>query len=290
MVSHKVFKRVLGEYFRYILTAEGSCGNECCFDLPFNSVWFNLIDLDDYFDESDIPHLYHKYFTKIDPDIKRNVLERFPHLEPYFKENLWFQRKEPSTITLTRNVSKSTSNASKSSFKSGKSNHEYTNPSTSGYKSSDSQNSPIGSRANSPTPTQENRPIKNLSLLRNNSVNSTENEVIVIQEPNRYNFRQRPRKNICKNIGQPKRKYNKRLKLYSYLNELPDNLPPLKPHESNLILQSIDGRQITDLNIPLPICKSIFKQCRTVNPITKRYTAYVDDGSEHVPLNIHLKY
>lgn len=324
MVSHKIFKRVLAEYFRYILTIEGGCGNECCFDIPGNTIWFNLLYLDDYFDKSYIPSITYKYFTKIDPVIKREILERFPHLKPYFKENLWFQIKDPTTSTLTSDsitsvltsdpitsiltsdpiTSNLTSNSSKSMasrYKSGNTfNTECFEPSTSGYRSPGTQslqNSPVGSRSNSPIPTniQENNQInqrKNLSAQRSNSVNSTESEESVIEQRRRYNFRKKPRKKTCnlKKTTKPKRKYNKRLKLYTYMNELPENLHHLKPHESNLILQSIDGRQINDLNVPLPICKTIFKQCRTVNPVTKRYTSYEDDGSENIPFNIHLRY
>lgn len=297
MVSHKVFRRVLKEYFRYILTIEKGCGNECCFNLPFDSIWFNLIYLGDYFDESDINVISHKYFRKIDPDIKRDILARFQNLEPYFKENLWFQKNEPSAPTFTYNFSKSKPSRSGKPYDF---THRYSKPSTSGYKSpgmQSPQNSPIGSRENSPIPTsiQENNSInhrKKLSLQRHNSVNSTENEVHVIEQPKRNNFRQKTRKKTgnFRNTTQPKRKYNKRLQTHPYLNELPENLPPLKQHESNLILQSIDGRQITDLNVPLPICKTVFKQCRKKNPVTKRYTVFEDDGSENVPFNIYLKY
>lgn len=142
MVSHKIFKRVLVEYFRYILIIEGSCGNECCLYLPDNTIWFNLLHLDNYFHESDIPSISCKYFKKIDPDIKSNILERFPHLKPYFKEHLWFKKKDP-----TYNIKSSTSNSSMaSSFQSGKSSPEYHKPSTLGYKSpvtQSLQNSPI---------------------------------------------------------------------------------------------------------------------------------------------------
>lgn len=294
MVSHKIFKRVLAEYFRYILTIEGSCGNECCLYLPDNTIWFDLLHLDDFFHKSDIPSISYKYFKKIDPDIKRNILERFPHLKPYFKEHLWFQKKNPTT---SYNIKSLTSNSLiASSFESGNASPEYHTPSTSGYKSpitQSLQNSPIGSRANSPINMQENNPVhQRKNVHRSNSVNSIQSEENVIEQPRRYNFRQKSRKktHTVKKTTYPKRKCNKRLKLYTYLNDLPDNLPPLKPHESNLILQSIHGRPITDLNVPLPICKTIFKQCRTKNPVTKRYTFYENDGSENRPFNINLRY
>lgn len=292
MVSHKIFRRVLKEYFRYVLTLEKGCGNECCFNLPFDSIWFNLIYLDDYFDATDIPVISHLYFRKIDPNIKRDILARFQNLEPYFKESLWFQKKEPETPTFTYNFSKSKASRSGKPYDFS---HRYSKPSTSGYnspKTQSNQSSPMGSRENSPTPTNSIHHRKNLSLQRHNSVNSTENEVHVIQQPRQYNFRQKTRRKTghSRNTTQPKRKYNKRLQTHPYLNELPENIPPLKPHESNLILQSTDGRQITDLNVPLPICKTVFKQCRRKNPVTKRYTAFEDDGSENVPFNIYLRY
>lgn len=292
MVSHKIFRRVLKEYFRYVLTLEKGCGNECCYPLSSDSIWFNLIQLHKYFNERDIPLISYTYFRKIDPNIKRDILARFQNLEPYFEESLWFQRNEPETPTFTYNFSKSKASRSGKPYDFS---HRYSKPSTSGYNSPGTQShqsSPIGSRENSPTPTNLTHHRKNLSLQRHNSVNSTENEEHVIQQPKRYNFRQKKRKKTghSRNTTQSKRKYNKRLQTHPYLNELPENIPPLKPHESNLILQSIDGRQITDLNVPLPICKTVFKQCRKKNPVTKRYTTFEDDGSENVPFNIYLRY
>lgn len=295
MVSHKIFKRVLKEYFRYILMIEKECGNECCVDIPFDSIWFNLEYLHDYFDESEISEICYKYFRKIDPVIQKEILQNFPNLEPYFNENLWFQKNEPTTPISISHFPKWTSKSSKLSV----SNYNYFEPSASGYsspESNSSQNSPVGSRESSPVPTNRQeknstRKIKRVLVQQNHSVNSTDSEEEhVIKKPRRYNFRQKPRKrnfNFQKRTL-PKRKYNKRLKLHAYLNELPNNFTPLQPHESNLILKSDDGRQITDLNLPLPICKNIQKQCRKKNPITKRFSALEDDGSENVPLNMYL--
>lgn len=293
MVSHKIFKRVLKEYFRYILDIEKGCGNECCFNLPFDTIWFNLIYLEDYFDASDIPRISARYFRKIDPDIKSKILGKFKNLEPYFNENLWFQKKEPTTPSFINHYPR----WENISLQPSTSNHKNLKPSTSGYNSPESyssQNSPVGSRENSPVPTNRQeknlmRKRKRISVEQSNSVNSTDNEEEhVIQKPKRYNFRQKPRKRNFQKTTQPKRKYNKRLKLHAYLNELPNYFTPLQPHESNLILKSDDERQITDLNLPLPICKTIRKQCRKKNPITKRFTALEDDGSENVPLDMYL--
>lgn len=375
MVSHKIFKRVLKEYFRYILIIEKDCGYECCIHIPSDSIWFNLANLHDYFQDFEISYICYKYFRKIDPNIQRDILQQFPKLEPYFDESLWFQKNEPPSPISLRHFPIWTSKSSKLSVtnldhsepsssdasteiysyqnspigsrenspirttkkrklsnqqinstskrkkvsiankSSSAFNDDYLHqPSTSGYRPPviySFQNSPTGSRENSPIPisipennltttkrkrssVQTNNATnkrKKLSIQQHDSVNETENEVHVIKQPRRYNFRQKAKKAIShpQKTAQPKRKYKKRAKGYAHLNELPPDSPPLRPHESNLILQSIDGTPITDLNIPLPVCKKIRTQCLNINPITKRYTAYEDDDSENIPLNIYLK-
>lgn len=346
MQIENIFLKVLTQYFLEVLKVERKNTNSGTFHIPIDNVFFYLNDLEYYFKESELLRICEQYFTKINKKIKNKVLKKYPNLECYFKEHFWKNPKKYSLKTTNAHYSRILTDPNQLIFSETLQNPIQT---TSGYRSSETksnQNSPDGSRCNSPLPEEnvdifrnlQNEPFesragspipkdnilfndeRNTSNDERNSFNdvrnsfndvrntsnderNTSNDERICSRENKnrfrkksksskqlYNLRQTQNFTTRQNNVQTKRKYCKRLKLYPYMNQLPDTLPFLKPNESTLLLQAINGSDIDDLNVPLPICKTIFKQCRKVNPVTKRYTPYEDDGSENIPFHITLKY
>lgn len=319
MQIENIFLKVLTQYFLEVLKVERKNSNSGTFHIPIDNVFFYLNDLEYYFKESELLRICEQYFTKINKKIKNKVLKKYPNLECYFQEHFWKKPKKYSLKKTNAYYSRILTDPNQLIFSETLQNPIQT---TSGYRSPETQtnqNSPDGSRCNSPLPEEnvdifrnlQNEPFESRagSPIPNNERNSFNNErnisnderICSRENKNRfrkksnsskqlYNLRQTQNFTTRQNNVQTKRKYCKRLKLYPYMNQLPDTLPFLKPNESTLLLQAIDGSDIDDLNVPLPICKTIFKQCRKVNPVTKRYTPYEDDGSENIPFHITLKY
>lgn len=333
MAGKKYFKRVLAQYLKYILQREKGFKNKYAIDFG-DLIWYNTEGLDSYFNDAEIPRILNRYFVKIDPKMKSDIVKRYPDLKKYFNEDLWHSETDnlsavdyskPSTSGYrspgTQSIQNSPIRNSKTVppliitrhfVRKGKNNdtlvakyyvrRKKNTPGSSPERSI----SPVRSRSNSP----ERSPVRSLSNSPERSpVQSRSNSPESSPVQSRSNSRERspiqsrsnsPKRSTVKKqlrkkkksrrVQQPKRKYRKRLKLYPYLNELPDDVPSLKPNESVLLLQSLDGQDLNNLNLPLPICKTIRKQCRTYNPNTKRFNAYEDDGSDNIPLHLSLKY
>lgn len=314
MQIENIFLKVLTQYFIEVLKEEKENSNFGNYHIPTDNLFFYLNDLEIYFKESELLRICNQYFKKINKKIKNRVLLEYPHLKGYFKEHFWKNPIEYSLTTTKTHYSQNLPLTEPHQLEFSE-NSQNSKATTSGYRSPGTQSyhgSPVESRCNSPLPeencdfSRQNAPVESRAgspipedniLFNNDQRNDHETESRTQNSSSkqpRYNLRQRRQnKNItttAQNNGQSKRKYRKRLKLYSYLNQLPDGLPSLKPNESILLLKSIDGSDLHDLNVPLPICKTIFKQCRKINPVTKRYSAYEEDGSENIPFHITLKY
>lgn len=319
MQCENIFLKVLTQYFLEVLNVERENSKINNYHIPMDNIFFYLNDLDFYFKESELLRICDQYFTKINKKIKNKVLQKHPNLKIYFKEHFWKKPKPYSLKTTNTHYLPNLPLTDTNQVIFSETLHN-PQPSTSGYRSPGTQsyqNSPVGSRCNSPLPEEntfsknfqyapvesragspapeDNIPFDqgilssvNCSITHENKSRKQNNA----SKQSRYNLRQERRtKNFTRQNKVPyKRICRKRLKLFPYLNQLPDKLPSLKPNESILLLQARDGSNLDDLNVPLPICKTIFKQCRKINPVTKRYSAYEEDGSENIPLHITLKY
>lgn len=308
-----IFLKVLTQYFIEVLNEEKENSNFGNYHIPKDNLFFYLNDLEYYFKESELLRICNQYFTKINLKIKNKVLKKYPKLKVYFKEHFW---KKPKTYILktTKAHNLQTLHFNNPNQLIFSENMHNSKPTTSGYRSPGTQscqNLPISSRCNSPL-SEEN--IDFSRILQNVPVESRAGSPILednipFNDQRNYSreHKTRSRKQRCsskeqlynlrkkktftiQNNAQPKRKYNKRIKTYPYLNQLPDILPSLKPNEATLLLKAKDESELYDLNVPLPICKTVFRQCRGKNPVTKRYSAIEDDGSENIPFHITLKY
>lgn len=307
MELENIFLKVLTQYFIQVLNEEKENSNFGNYHIPKDNLFFYLNNLEYYFKESELSRICNQYFTKINNKIKNKVLKKYPKLKNYFKEHFW---KKPKTYILKTTKAHNSQNVPLNDpnqliFSE---NMQNTRPTTSGYRSPGTQsyqNSPVSSRCNSPLPEENIDFSRNLQNVESRAGSPILEDYIPFNDQRNYlrehktKFRKQCNSSKQQRLKQKKkvtiqnkaqRKYNKRIKTYPYLNQLPDILPSLKPSQATLLLQAKDGSELYDLNVPLPICKTVFKQCREKNPVTKRYSAFEDDGSENIPFHITLKY